>query len=251
LEIINLLLPLSYEGLIEPFVGGGAVFLNLKPQRTIINDTNRELIITYQVVKDKPRELLKLCSKYEKKHSKDFYEELRKQEAKNLNDLEIATRFVYLNKTGFNGLYRVNSQGIFNVPFGKKDKIKLVDKNNILAISEYLNSNNCQILNQDYRELLHLVKEGDFLFVDPPYDNDNTNGFTEYTANGFNKENQRELLQFLKEVEKKGVKWLLTNHATSFIQELYQKYPQFVKKAYRYINCQGDKRVGSAREIFV
>jgi len=114
--IINLLTPNNYDRLIEPFVGGGAVFLNLHPQQLIINDINSELIIAYQTIKENPQELIKLLTEYEKKHSQEFYEQLKKQEPKNLTDCEIAARFIYLNKTGYNGLYRVNSQGEFNVP---------------------------------------------------------------------------------------------------------------------------------------
>jgi len=106
----------NYNRLIEPFVGGGAVFLNLQPQQLIINDINKELITTYQIIKEKPNELIKLLNEYEKKHSQEFYEILKKQKPANLSNLEIAARFIYLNKTGYNGLYRVNSQGEFNVP---------------------------------------------------------------------------------------------------------------------------------------
>src|SRR5205814_9840783 len=100
------------------------------------------------------------------------------------------------------------------------EKIKLFNKNNILVVSNYLYANNCQILNQDYQELLPLIKENDFLFVDPPYDSENSNGFNSYTADKFNRKNQKELAQFLKKCEKQGAKWLLTNHATGFINEL-------------------------------
>jgi len=109
-------LPSQYNAFIEPFVGGGAVFLSLQPQQLIINDINSELIITYQVIKENPQELIKLLTEYEKKHSQEFYETLKKQAIKNLSNLETAARFIYLNKTGYNGLYRVNSQGEFNVP---------------------------------------------------------------------------------------------------------------------------------------
>ncbi|CAG8812968.1 2422_t:CDS:2, partial [Racocetra fulgida] len=165
----------------------------------------------------------------------------------NLTELGIAARFIYLNKTGYNGLYRVNSQGEFNVPFGQKEKVKLFDKENILAISKYLNKNEIQILNHDYRQILPLIKENDFLFVDPPYDSEKTilvnglsvkqkgNGFNSYTADKFTQENQKELTQFLKKCEKQGAKWLLTNHATT----------------QRFINCQGNKRVEGAQEIFI
>lgn len=251
LEIINLLLPAQYNTFVEPFVGGGAVFLSVQPNKLIINDLNQELIFTYRVIKSVPQALINLLQDYEKKHSSEFYEQLRQQEPKNLTHLEIAARFIYLNKTGYNGLYRVNSQGEFNVPWGKRERAKLFNKENILAISKYLNENNCQILHQDYQALLPLIQKGDFLFVDPPYDSENGNGFTSYTANGFNRENQKELLNFLKEAEKKGAKWLLTNHATDFIKELYKDYWQFTKKAQRFINCQGEKRLGTAQEIFV
>jgi DNA adenine methylase len=218
-----LLAPSSYEKFVEPFVGGGAAFLNLQPSKLVINDINQELIITYQIIKKQPKELLKLLKEYEENHNKDFYETLRSQEPNNLTELGTAARFIYLNKTGYNGLYRVNGGGKFNVPFGQKEKVKLFDKQNLLAISEYLN-NNCQILNQDYQQILPLIKENDFLFVDPPYDSENGNGFNSYTADKFTRENQRELAQFLKKCEKQGAKWLLTNHATNFIKELYQGY---------------------------
>jgi DNA adenine methylase len=251
LEIIQLLVPISYEKLVEPFVGGGAVFLSLQFQQLIINDINQELITAYQVIKESPRELIKLLNEYEKKHSQEFYETLKKQEPKNLSNLETAARFIYLNKTGYNGLYRVNGQGKFNVPFGQREKVKLFDKENILAISEYLNKDDCQILSQDYQQILPLIKENDFLFVDPPYDSENGNGFNSYTADKFTRENQKELLNFLKKCEKQGAKWLLTNHATSFIKEIYQDYWQYTFKAQRFINCQGDKRVEGAQEIFI
>jgi DNA adenine methylase len=232
-------------------VGGGAVFLNIKPKQLIINDINSELITTYQIIKNNPQELIKLLNEYEKKHSQDFYETLKKQKPKDLSNLKIVARFIYLNKTGYNGLYRVNSQGEFNVPFGKREKVKLFDKENILAISEYLNKDDCQILSQDYQQILSLIKENDFLFVDPPYDSENGNGFNSYTADKFTRESQKQLAQFLKKCEKQGAKWLLTNHATSFIKELYQGYWQFTQKAQRFINCQGDKRVEGAKEIFI
>jgi DNA adenine methylase len=111
-----LLAPKNYERVIEPFVGGGTVFLSLHSQQLIINDINGELMTTYQVVKKNPQELIKLLKEYGKKHSQEFYKQLKRQELKNLSSLETAARFIYLNKTGYNGLYRVNSQGDFNVP---------------------------------------------------------------------------------------------------------------------------------------
>jgi DNA adenine methylase len=251
LEIINLLTPNNYNRLIEPFVGGGAVFLSLRSQQLVINDVNSELITTYQIIKEQPQELIKLLSEYEKKHSQEFYEQLKRQEPESLSELETAARFIYLNKTCYNGLYRVNSQGEFNVPWGQKEQVKLFDKENILAISEYLNKNEIQILNQDYQKLLPLIKKNDFLFVDPPYDSENGNGFTSYSTNKFTRENQQELLSFLKKAEKQGANWLLTNHATSFIKEIYQGYWQITQKAQRFINCQGHKRVGTSQEIFI
>jgi len=111
-----LLLPTNYHNFIELFVGGGAVFLSCQPPQLIINDINQELITTYQVIKEQASELIKLLTESEKKHSQDFYEELKKQNLNQLSKLATAARFIYLNKTGYNGLYRVNRQGIYNVP---------------------------------------------------------------------------------------------------------------------------------------
>lgn len=199
-------MPQQYNTFLEPFVGGGAVFLSIQPNQLIINDINQELITTYQVIKNQPQELIKLLKEYEKNHSKDFYETLRSQEPNNLTELGTVARFIYLNKTGYNGLYRVNSKGEFNVPYGQKEKVKLFDQENILAISEYLNQNNCRILNQNYQSILPLIQKDDFLFVDPPYDSENGNGFTAYTTNKFTRENQQELFNFLKECDKQGAK---------------------------------------------
>ena len=251
LDIINLISPTSYNRLIEPFAGGGAFFLNKRANQTIINDINKELITSYLLIKKDPNQLMNLLKEYENNHDKDFFEILRKQNISDLTELGIAARFIYLNKTCFNGLYRVNSKGGFNVPWGKKEKAKIFDKENILAISEYLNVTNSQIFNKDYKELISEIKPGDFLFVDPPYDNEDDKGFTSYSIEGFNKENQKELFTFLKKAEKKGARWLLTNHSTEFIKELYKEYPHFIKKVNRSINSQGDKRMGNAKEIFI
>ena len=111
-----MLIPNDYNTLLEPFAGVGAVFLSIRPNKLIINDINKELTATYQIIKKQPKELMKLLKEYEKNHSKDFYETLRSQAVNNLTQLGTAARFIYLNKTGYNGLYRVNSQGKFNVP---------------------------------------------------------------------------------------------------------------------------------------
>lgn len=251
LEIINLLSPSSYNRLIEPFAGGGAFFFNKRADKLIINDINKELITTYKLIRNDHQGLINVLKKYEENHNKVFYENLKKQKVSDLTEIEIAARFIYLNKTCFNGLYRVNSKGEFNVPWGKKERIKLFDEENILAISKYLKNSNRRIFNKDYKKLLNKVKPGDFLFVDPPYDNKNDKGFTSYSVDGFNKDNQKELFVFLKETEKRGAFWLLTNHNTEFIRELYKEYPHFTKEANRYINCQGDKRKGTVQEIFI
>lgn len=200
------MLPNDYNRFVEPFVGGGSVFLNTQPKQLIINDLNQELITTYRIIKNNPCQLMELLQENEKKHSAEFYEQLRQQEPEKLTHLEVAARFIYLNKTGYNGLYRVNKKGVFNVPFGKKEKAKLFDKKNILAASEYLNNNQVEIHNKNYQELLPLIQKNDFLFVDPPYDSEKSNGFTAYTANGFTRENQKELLSFLQEAEEKEAK---------------------------------------------
>nr|WP_238528127.1 Dam family site-specific DNA-(adenine-N6)-methyltransferase [Staphylococcus aureus] len=165
LDAINALIPNDFAIYHEPFLGGGATLLSNQPKNAIINDLNYELMTTYNVIKHDITPLIKELKDMIKQHNtnnaKDFYMTVREQEILNLNDIEIAARFLYLNKTGFNGLYRVNSQGKFNVPFNKKDMIKnstVFSETNLRNLNKYFNENNIIILNEDFNEALKKVK---------------------------------------------------------------------------------------------
>lgn len=200
--------PNNFNKYIEPFFGGGAVLFNLLPKDAIINDINSELINVYTVIKNQPNELIKILSKY--KNDKNIFYEIRsidrnKNLYDNLSIIEKAARIIYLNKTCYNGLYRVNSQGELNAPFGNYKNPKICDRNLILNISNYFNKNNIEIFNCDFEKLIKKINKNDFLYIDPPYDSiSNTSNFTGYTSGGFNKKEQIRLKLFCDKLTKKG-----------------------------------------------
>lgn len=243
-------LPNKFNTYIEPFVGGGALLFYLQPTKAIINDVNNELITSYKVIKNKKNKLKDLLDKYLENHCKDFYYLTRAKEFS--NDVEIAARFIYLNKSGFNGLYRVNSNNKFNVPFNQKtkDQLHLYDEANLNEISRYLKNNKIEIFNKDFEEIIAKAKDGDFIFCDPPYDYDDS-GFDSYTKNSFGKEGQKRLAETLKMLDQKNIKWMLTNHNTKLINELYCDFTIIPILTNRNINSKGDKRKEYGKEVVV
>ena len=248
--------PTEYNTYYEPFVGGGALLFELAPKHAVINDLNQELMNTYKVLCDeeKFKKMCRVLNNYEANHSEEFYYEIRnKDRNKNtynkLSDYTRAARTIYLNKACFNGLYRVNSKGEFNVPYGKKTKVNTYDGNNLITVSNYLTMNDIKILNVDYKEALKTAKKGDFVYIDPPYDSD-TAIFTNYTETGFNKDSQRELASSFKELSDKGVFVMLSNYNTTLIQDLYKGYHIHLIEAKRNINANAKKR-GSVFEVII
>lgn len=254
LDAINALIPNDFATYHEPFLGGGATLLSNQPKNAIINDLNYELMTTYNVIKHDITPLIKELKDMIKQHNtnnaKDFYMTVREQEILNLNDIEIAARFLYLNKTGFNGLYRVNSQGKFNVPFNKKDMIKnstVFSETNLRNLNKYFNENNIIILNEDFNEALKKVKENDFVFIDSPYDE----AYTSYQKGGFHEKEHKELAERLIELDKKGVKWIVTNHNTKLIQSLYNQFDFYEIPVNRFINSDAQKRSNATNEVLI
>lgn len=237
----------------EPFVGGGAVLFDLQPKNAVINDFNEELINVYIVIRDKLEELLEDLQRHEV--TEEYYYELRavdrKEEYKMWSDVKKASRFIYLNKTCFNGLYRVNSSGYFNTPFGRYKNPNVVNEIVLRAVSKYLNESNIKIKCGDYEDALKRVSKNSFVYFDPPYDpiSDSSN-FTGYTANGFNREEQVRLKNLCDKLNKKGVKFLLSNSNTPFIRELYNEYDIIVVNANRSINSNANKR-GEIEEVLI
>lgn len=252
LDIINVLKPEKINKFIEPFVGGGAVFFNFAHDKAVINDINKELITSYKVIKSKYKTMISILDNWNNNENlKEFYQQLKSEDINFLTKEKIAARLIFLNKYGFNGIYRVNSKGEFNVPFANKNKTNLYDLTNISNINKYLKNNKIKILNNNYQKLLRYIEPEDFLFVDPPYYYPDNKGFNSYNANKFTAEDQIKLFKFLKAAEKKGAKWLLTNNNHQFIRNLYKDYFYFSKKTNRFINCDGQNRINAAEEIFI
>ena len=235
----------------EPFFGGGAVFFKIKPKKSSINDINPRLMSFYKVVRDSPTELIELAKGY--RHDKDEYYKLRDRfNEPGLTDIEDAALLLYLNKTAFNGLYRVNSKGQFNVPFGRYKNPTIVDENRILEASRILK--NIEILSTDFTYVIEHSDEGDLCYFDPPYlPVSDTADFTSYSKDGFSYMDQIRLRDTCIELDEKGVLFVLSN---SYVEELVDKYQEVdhfrveVVKANRAINSVAEKR-GPVDEILV
>ena len=241
----------KHDRYFEPFIGGGALLLATRPKIGIINDLNSELINLWQVVRDKPKELINYLEDYRAKHSIEYYyqcrsllNELKVEKLKETTRIQRAGLFLYLNKAGFNGLCRENSKGFINVPFGHKKKITLFNKANIMSVSEYLRTNNIKIFNFDYKSIAEEATAEDFVYLDPPYDE---------TYNGYNggSFSQPELKDFCDLLSKKGVKWLQTNKNTETIRELYQGYKQKPITVNAVLNSNGKKRKDCRQDLII
>lgn len=238
----------------EPFVGGGAMFFDLLPKRAVLSDLNKELVITYNVIKSDLDKLIKKLKEHHKNNSKEYFLEVRAQDTNKLSDVNIAARFIYLNRTCFNGLYRVNQSGQFNVPYGKNKNPLICDKINLQKVHDSLQ--NVKILHQGYENVLKKARKGDFIYFDPPYYPVNpTSSFTSYTKEGFLEKEQTELRDVFVELHNRGCFVMLSNSDTRFINDLYSKNIDksiTIHKVYagRAINSKGNKR-GKITEVVV
>jgi len=236
----------------EPFVGGGAVFFDLLPEKSFLSDLNSELVITYIIVTNDVDKLINSLKKY--KYEKDFFLKVRSLQPKQLPNVEIASRFIYLNRTCFNGMYRVNSKGEFNVPFGKYSNPLICDEVNLRRVSKALQ--NVEINCQDYKMIIKKARKGDFVYFDPPYYPINkTSSFTTYTKEAFLDKEQIELKDTYLELHKKGCFVMLSNSNTPFINKIYNELVKYGIKinevlAGRAINSKGAKR-GKITEVLV
>jgi DNA adenine methylase len=210
----------------EPFVGAGAVFFELQPRKAVINDFNEQLILTYNVIKKNVDDLIILLKKYQEKNNEEYYYEIRNIDRdlikfNKLTDTEKAARLIFLNKTCFNGLYRVNSQGLFNVPYGKYKNPAICEEIVLRQINNYLNSNEIIILNNDFEHAVSTADKKSFVYFDPPYHSPDKTNFTGYQADGFNENEQERLRSVIVKMTNRGVKCLLSNSDTVYIRELY------------------------------
>lgn len=234
----------------EPFVGGGAVFFDLLPKNAKLSDLNSELVIAYNVIKSSVDELIESLQKHI--YNKEYYLKVRAERVEGLSEIEVASRFIFLNRTGFNGLYRVNKSGQFNVPFGRYSNPVICDEDNLRRVSDALRD--VIITHQDYKNVLKTARSGDFIYFDPPYyPISATSSFTSYTAEGFLEKEQAELRDTFVKLHEKGCFVMLSNSDTPLINKLYSGLDGItINKitASRAINSKGTGR-GKITEVLI
>ncbi len=242
-------IPKEFGTYYEPFLGGGALLFEILPERAVVGDVNEELINAYLVIRDRVEELISDLKKH--RNERDYYYRIRSLDPKSLDPVRRASRFIYLNKTCYNGLWRVNSRGMFNVPFGRYKNPKICDEENLRAVSEYLRSSDVRIVLGDYRETLKTAGEGDFVYLDPPYAPvSETSRFTEYVSGGFSEEDQIKLAEVFRDLDRRGCYVMLSNSDTPLVKELYRDYLIEVVEANRFINRVANRRRGY-RELII
>ena len=257
-QLLSEIIPLideSCDNYVEPFIGGGAVLFRLQPKKAIINDYNTELINVYRTVRDDLDGLVALLKKHEKYNSSDYYYEVtaldRTPDFDKMSNSEKAARIIYLNKTCYNGLYRVNSLGQFNSPYGKYKNPNIVNEVVLRAISKYINGNEISIRSGDYKDVLNDIEKNSFVYLDPPYmPISSSSSFTGYTEGGFGYDKQVELKEECDKLNSKGVHFLQSNSDCEEIRELYKAYRIKVVKANRAINSDAKKR-GQINEVLI
>lgn len=254
LDTLKPMLPKTISNYCEPFVGGGAMLFNLQPKTAFINDINSDLMLVYTIIKDDVESLISTLSEY-KNESESFYK-IRDWDRdiikyKSLSDVERAARIIYLNKTCYNGLYRVNNSGEFNSPFGNYKNPSIVNAPVLRAVSSYFNTATIHFSSTDYQVVLKAIPKGTFVYLDPPYDPiSSTSNFTGYSKGGFTQDDQIKLRECCDELHSRGIKFMLSNSSTDFIREQYSAYNITIVKAKRAINSVASKR-GDVDEVVV
>ncbi len=243
--------PKTFNKYIEPFVGGGAVFFYLLPQKAVLIDNNPELINAYQVIKHKVEDLIESLRVH--KNDKDYFYNIRaidrEPSFRNLDKVERASRTIFLNKTCYNGLYRVNKKNQFNTPFGRYKNPKICDSLNLRAVNVALRNTTIHL--GDFGDCLSSAQAGDFVYMDCPYHPvSDTANFTSYTSDDFGIAEQKRLSRVFRHLDKKGCTVILSNSYTPFILELYQDFTIHTVHANRAVNCDPSKR-GKIREVLI
>jgi len=253
LEQFEPLFPVQFNRYVEPFVGGGAVFFHLYSQGriddgVILNDLNEELTTCYEVIRDKVDDLIGELRRHESfKMEESYFYEVRKWDRRpdfhERGPVERAARMMFLNKTCYNGLYRVNSRNQFNVPFGRYKNPTICDEENLRAVSQALQG--VELHSEDFERCVEWAERGDFIYFDPPYHPlSETASFTSYTKEDFTKDDQTRLEKVFRQLDEMGCQVMLSNSCTPFIQDLYDSntYKKVEVNARRAISCKGDGR---------
>jgi len=257
LKILTANLPSEFNDYYEPFIGGGALFFELQKENALINDLNTDLVLSYKAIRDDVHNLISLLEVHASNNSKEYYYDIRAVDRdgtyEKMTDTEKAARLMYMLRVNFNGLYRVNSKGQFNTPYGKYKNPKIVNEELLLSISEYLNNNNIKIMNTSFEEAVKNAKKNDFVYFDPPYvPLTETSNFTSYTSNGFGYDEQVLLRDTFIELDKRGCYVMLSNSDADLVHELYKDYKDSTLRvdANRMINSNAKKR-GIIKEVLI
>lgn len=239
--------PTQYERYFEPFVGGAAVFFHLHPPRSYLFDLNAELIELYTLIRDDVESVIQALTPHH--NDRDYFEQIRAQDTATLTGAERAARFIFLNRTCYNGLYRVNSKGKFNVPFGRYTNPLICDSDGLRAASRALQGVQLEV--NDFETSLAECKAGDFIYFDPPYAPlSATSSFISYTKDGFDTADQRRLADLYRELDRRGCLLMLSNSSAPLIYELYSGFNLYEIAARRNINSRIDGR-GLITELLV
>lgn len=247
-------LPKSPKLYVEPFVGGGAVLLAYQPRHAVVNDYNAELVNVYEVIRDSPDDLLDLLREHDAKNTSEHFYEVRALDREpgfpDMGKVERASRIIYLNKTCFNGLYRVNSAGQINSPYGRYKHPNIINEQGIRALSKYL-AGDVRLTCGDYAEVLKDLPKGSFVYLDPPYmPLSETSAFTGYTEGGFSYTEQVRLRDECIKLREQGIRFLQSNSDCKAIRELYADFDIATVQAKRAINSKGDGR-GAVSEVLI
>lgn len=254
LHAIVPLIPSRISLYCEPFAGGAAVLFALHPQKAVVNDLNRELVAVYQVIRDDVDALVADLGRHE--NSPEYFYALRNLDRDPeafaaLSPVEKASRLLYLNRTCYNGLYRVNAAGQFNTPYGRYRNPDIVNEAGLRAVSDYFNSADVRLESRDFAEVLDSLPKSSFVYLDPPYDPlSRTSSFTSYSSGGFGREEQVRLKECCDALTRRGIRFLLSNSATPFILDLYNEYRIMQVDARRAVNSVAGGR-GAVREVLV
>lgn len=247
--------PDTFETYYEPFIGGGALLLEIKPQSAVINDINEQLINVYRQLKENPRAVVRAVRSIEENPcNKEYYLAMRERYNEKIVrgefDAECAGLMIWINKHCFNGLYRVNAKGLFNVPYNDNPRANSIDEKNLENIGEYLSSRDVSIQCMDFEKLCDMVKANDFVYFDSPYvPVSETASFTDYTKDGFTFEDHKRLAELFKKLDRLGVKIMLSNHDVPLVHELYEGFYIETIDVRRNINSDAKKRTG--KEVIV
>ena len=254
LPALSPLLPAGITAYYEPFLGGGAMLFHLQPQTAYVNDINADLMRVYAVIRDDVDALIEALQTY--RNDANFFYAVRewdrdKRSYARMSDVQKAARVLYLNKTCYNGLYRVNNAGEFNAPFGNYKRPNIVNASGLRAVSAYFRRADTRFSAVDYAEALADAGPGAFVYLDPPYDPvSDTSNFTGYARGGFSRAEQIRLRECCDDLTRRGVRFMLSNSATDFIREQYRAYHITTVRARRAVNSVATRR-GDVEEVVV